>query len=103
MAIIDETDYPYTIYKSKDGDELLDAHNDIIAVFNTHTEPEIERLVAAAPELLDAVVNLLYYARGTIAYESYRGPDETWRAAIEVHEDVKEAEALLRRINGEEG
>ncbi len=57
--MIDPLDYPYSIYKSSDGDALLDAHNDIIAVFAPHTEPEIEFMLANAPELLDKFMDAL--------------------------------------------
>ena len=100
--MFDAIDFPFAIYERAEGDELLDAHNDIIATFEPTTEPKVKRLVTAAPELVEAVQDLLYHARGTTTYQAYRGPDETWDEAIEAHEDVENAEALLRRIYGEE-
>lgn len=88
---IHEEDYPYSIYKSSDGDELLDAHNDIIAVFDPHTEPEIEHLIAAAPELKDSLKEIVDALERCMYSPFCVHPKLTNRA-----------KALLRRIEGEE-
>lgn len=95
--MIDPLDYPYSIYKSSDGDALLDAHNDIIAVFDPHTEPEIEFMLANAPEMLE----LLRKARLEM--------DNALLTYIPVGEDgndmaklLGEIETLIERIDGEE-
>ena len=82
---IHEEDYPYSIYKRPEGDELLDAHNDIIAVFDPHTEPEIERMVAAAPEMYELL--LAVAANPTTNYSS-KIADLLWR--IKGDEDEEE-------------
>lgn len=85
--MIDPLDYPYSIYKSSDGDELLDAHNDIIAVFDPHTEPEIERMIAAAPMMYELL--LAVAANPTTNYSS-KIADLLWR--IKGDEDEEEDE-----------
>lgn len=92
---IHEEDYPYSIYKRPEGDELLDAHNDIIAVFDPHTEPEIERMIAASPEMK----GLLYKAHEKLAdlnnnYEL--GDDNPVDLCFEIRN-------ILHRIDGEGG
>lgn len=95
--MIDPLDSPYSIYKSSDGDELLDAHNDIIAVFDPHTEPEIERMVAAAPEMLELLRQ---------AWLEIDNAVQTYIPICKDGEDMAELcgkiEALLDRIGGEE-
>ena len=53
---------PWSIYPLEDGDELLDAHNDIILKFPLDIGPKIKRIIVRAPEmaaLLENVVNYL--------------------------------------------
>lgn len=94
---IHEEDYPYSIYKRPDGDELLDAHNDIIAVFDPHTEPEIERLIVAAPDMKD----LLWDAWQDL--NALSNGDQSCDARYEATETMEKIMSLLRRIDGEEG
>ena len=96
-------DDPWSIYPLEGGDELLDAHNDIILKFYPNVEPKTKRAVAAVPELLEELSNLLCYMPYVPAYDSYSGPGETWDEAIRAHEDVERVKALLKRIfEGEE-
>jgi len=87
---IHEEDYPYSIYKRPERDELLDAHNDIIAVFDPHTEPEIEHMIAAAPEMYKSLKEFMYAANPT-RYLSRLLDDAYVKAA-----------AILQQIDGEE-
>lgn len=93
---------PWSIYPLEDGDELLDAHNDILLKFPVGIEPKTKRAIVAVPELLDEMYVLLDYMPYVPAYQRYKGPNETWDEAIRAHEDVERALALLRRIYGEE-
>lgn len=93
---------PWSIYPLEDGDELLDAHNDILLKFPVGIEPKTKRAIVAVPELLDEMYVLLDYMPYVPAYQCYKGPNETWDEAIRAHEDVERALALLRRIYGEE-
>ncbi len=98
--MIDYIDYPFSVEPGPDGKNLLlDAHNDIIAYFDPATEPDMERLVAAAPELMEAVYELLCYAREVC--DNAGGPEETRGRAPRILAEIQEYEALLRRI--EEG
>ena len=89
---------PWSIYLLEDGDELIDTHNDIILKFSVGIEPKTKRAIAAVPELLEELRNLLEYMPYVPAYEIYRGPDETWDEAIRAHEDVERVKSLLNRI-----
>lgn len=93
---------PWSIYPLEDGDELLDAHNDILLKFSVDVEPKTKRAIAAVPELLEELRDLLCYMPYVPAYDSYGGPDETWDEAIRAHEDVERVKALLKRIYCEE-
>ena len=93
--MIDPLDYPYSIYKSSDGDALLDAHNDIIAVFDPHTEPEIERMVAAAPEMANELGQIV--RRFLVEFA-----DGTLKPTKELLAIIGKAETLLFRIEGDD-
>ena len=91
-------DGPWSIYPLENGDELLDAHNDILLKFSVDVEPKTKRAIAAVPELLDELCNLLDYMPYVTAYQIYPGPEEMYDAAIQAHEDVERVKALLKRI-----
>lgn len=95
--MIDPLDYPYSIYKSSDGDALLDAHNDIIAVFDPHTEPEIERMVAAAPEMA-ALLEAAYHELTCVTYVLPRGNTHDHAESLR----LKIAALICRVFDGEE-
>lgn len=97
--MIDPLDSPYSIYKSSDGDELLDAHNDIIAVFDPHTEPEIERMVAAAPEMRYLLAIAATSIKELSQNLAVRHKNAAIKAAIETMDEI---EVLLERIRGKE-
>lgn len=58
------------------------------------------RLVAAAPELYEAVFGLFNYAYEVLHYAG--GEEETRGRAPRILKEIREYEALLRRIEGEE-
>lgn len=55
-------------------------------------------IIAAAPELLDALETIFEYMAYVPAYQIYSGAEETYDAAIRAHEDVERVKALLKRI-----
>ena len=58
------------------------------------------RLAAAAPELLEELREMLYYAR--CVYEQNGGDDEQRGLAPKIKMDIDRVEALLRRVDPEE-
>ncbi len=89
---IHEEDYPYSIYKRPEGDNLLDAHNDIIAVFDPHTELEIERLIAAAPEMKGLLAEAI---RAMLEIGKYSSYEERSNLSLRIA-------GILCRIEGDE-
>ena len=93
-------DGPWSIYPLEDGDELLDAHNDILLKFSVDVEPKTKRAIASVPEMIEAIDNLLPYAYDALYYldERYVGI----MAPMLAKEKIDRARALLNRIYAEE-
>ena len=84
---------PWNIYPLEDGDELLDAHNDILLKFSVDVEPKTKRAIASVPEMIEAIDNLLPYAYDALYYLG-----ERIVAPMLAKEKMDRARALLKRI-----
>ena len=62
--------------------------------------PADARLIAAAPELFEAVFELLYYAREVC--DNNGGESETRGRAPRIWKEIQEYETLLQRVRGKE-
>lgn len=88
---------PWSIYQIEGGDELLDAHNDILLKFSVDVETKTKRAIASVPEMIEAIDNLLPYAYDALYYLG-----ERIVAPMLAKEKMDRARALLKRIYAEE-
>lgn len=76
---------------------LTSTNGEVVATFFSEPENSSDiQLIAAAPELLEELCEMLDYARE--AYAWYGGDDEKRGRAPRIKEDLQRVEALLKRV-----
>lgn len=95
-------DGPWSIYPLEDGDELLDAHNDILLKFQPNIEPRTKKVIAAAPDMEACLRLMLEAQKEKDASRRERNEAAFMVALVKERDAYQLAEALLKRIEGED-
>ena len=89
---------PWSVYPLEDGDELLDAHNDILLKFQPTLEPRTKCVIAAAPEMLDTLDDVFYTLMETYGDKPQDVPKDIERVFNRIEELLTRIDEESRRL-----